>query len=85
MANIFYRGSSIPSAGNASNTAQNRPLTNDEIDKNFYALNAAKLESESDTLATVTARGAAVAEVVARKVPVKAAAMTTAIFLNDFI
>ena len=58
MANIFYRGSSIPSAGNASNTAQNRPLTNDEIDKNFYALNAAKLESESDTLATVTVRGA---------------------------
>lgn len=58
MANIFYRGSSVPSAANASSAAQNRPLTNDEIDKNFYALNASKLESESDTLSTVTARGA---------------------------
>lgn len=58
MANIVYRGSAIPSASNTTNGGVNRALTNDEIDKNFYALNALKLESESDTLATVTARGA---------------------------
>lgn len=56
MANILYRGST-PSAANTSTGGVNRPLTNDEIDKNFYALNASKIESESDTLASVTARG----------------------------
>jgi hypothetical protein len=56
MANILYRGAT-PSAANASTGGVSRPLTNDEIDKNFYALNTSKIESESDTLATVTARG----------------------------
>lgn len=56
MANILYRGST-PSAANGSTGGVNRPLTNDEIDKNFYALNASKLETEADTLSTVTGRG----------------------------
>lgn len=57
MANILYR-LSTPTVANASNGGVNRPLSNEEIDKNFFALNNSKLESESDTLSSVTARGA---------------------------
>jgi hypothetical protein len=56
MANILYRGST-PSAANTSSGGVTRPLTNDEIDKNFYALNTSKLESGDPTLATVTTNG----------------------------
>jgi hypothetical protein len=56
MANILYRGST-PSAANASTGGVNRPLSNEEIDKNFYALNASKLESSDPTLSTVTTNG----------------------------
>jgi len=44
MANILYRGSSIPGAVN-SNTGANRALTNLEIDQNFYSLNRDKFET----------------------------------------
>jgi hypothetical protein len=56
MANILYRGST-PSVANASSGGVTRPLTNDEIDKNFYALNTSKLESGDPTLSTVTTNG----------------------------
>jgi hypothetical protein len=56
MANILYRGST-PSVANASSGGVSRPLTNEEIDKNFYALNTSKLESGDPTLSTVTTNG----------------------------
>ena len=37
MANIVYRGSAVPNAVNSA-AAKNAPLTNEEIDKNLYAL-----------------------------------------------
>ena len=52
MANILYRGSAVPSASNTAG-ANNAPLTNDQIDKNFYALNADKLDKVTTSAQTV--------------------------------
>lgn len=53
MANILYRGSSIPGAVN-SNTGANRALTNLEIDQNFYSLNRDKFEIAGGTVSGAT-------------------------------
>lgn len=52
MANILYRGSAVPSASNSAGV-NNAPLTNDQIDKNFYALNTDKLDKVAATAQTV--------------------------------
>ena len=43
MANIIFRGGAVPTSANAAigvaPTAKGLPLTNDEIDKNLFALN----------------------------------------------
>ena len=44
MANILYRGASVPTAANNAG-ANNAPLTNDQIHKNLYELNAGKVET----------------------------------------
>ena len=49
MANILYRGSTAPSSTNTAG-ANNAPLTNDQIDKNFYALDSAKFEKSGGTV-----------------------------------
>lgn len=49
MANILYRGSAVPSATNSAG-ANNAPLTNDQIDKNLYALDLAKFEKSGGTV-----------------------------------
>ena len=49
MANILYRGSVVPSATNSAG-ANNGPLTNDQIDKNFFALDSAKFEKSGGTV-----------------------------------
>ena len=53
MANILYRGSSIPGAVNP-NTGANRALTNLEIDQNFYSLNRDKFETAGGTVSGAT-------------------------------
>jgi hypothetical protein len=52
MANILYRGSATPSAANTAG-ANNAPLTNDQIDKNFYALNTDKLDKYTTSAQSV--------------------------------
>jgi nucleoid-associated protein YgaU len=42
MANILYRGSSYTTANAAG--SKNAPLTNDEIDRNFYSLDLLKFD-----------------------------------------
>ena len=49
MANILYRGSAVPSTTNSAG-ANNAPLTNDQIDKNLYALDLAKFEKSGGTI-----------------------------------
>lgn len=49
MANILYRGSAAPTVTNTAG-ANNGPLTNDQIDKNFYALDSAKFEKSGGTI-----------------------------------
>ena len=49
MANILYRGSAVPSSTNSAG-ANNAPLTNDQIDKNLYALDLAKFEKSGGTI-----------------------------------
>jgi len=53
MANILYRGSSIPGAVNP-NTGANRALTNLEIDQNFYSLNRDKFETAGGIVSGAT-------------------------------
>jgi len=38
---IVYRAPALPTAGNAADLAKDAPLTNTEIDANFYGLAAA--------------------------------------------
>ena len=54
MANILYRGTAIPAATNPTTTFNSGPLTNDQIDKNFYALNTDKLDKATTTAQTIT-------------------------------
>ena len=49
MANILYRGAAAPTVTNSAG-ANNGPLTNDQIDKNFYALDSAKFEKSGGTV-----------------------------------
>ena len=49
MANILYRGSAAPTVTNSAG-ANNGPLTNDQIDKNFFALDSAKFEKSGGTV-----------------------------------
>jgi hypothetical protein len=49
MANILYRGAAAPTATNTAGN-NNAPLTNDQIDKNFYALDSAKFEKSGGTI-----------------------------------
>jgi hypothetical protein len=53
MANILYRGSAAPTVTNTAGAA-NAPLTNDQIDKNFYALDSAKFEKSGGTITGAT-------------------------------
>lgn len=53
MANILYRGSAVPSTTNSAG-ANNAPLTNDQIDKNLYALDLAKFEKSGGTISGAT-------------------------------
>jgi hypothetical protein len=48
MANILYRGSSYTTANTAG--SKNAPLTNDEIDRNFYSLDALKFDKSGGTV-----------------------------------
>jgi len=53
MANILYRGAAAPTVTNSAG-ANNGPLTNDQIDKNFYALDSAKFEKSGGTVSGAT-------------------------------
>lgn len=52
MANILYRGQSVPSTVNTAG-AKNAALSNTEIDQNFFALNRDKLELNGYTAGDV--------------------------------
>jgi|694.fasta_scaffold32172_4 hypothetical protein len=53
MANIVYRGSAVPNAVNSA-AAKNAPLTNEEIDKNLYALDIGKLDKNDAATQTIS-------------------------------
>jgi hypothetical protein len=53
MANILYRGAAAPTVTNSAG-ANNGPLTNDQIDKNFFALDSAKFEKSGGTVSGAT-------------------------------
>ena len=61
MANIVYRGARVPTVvnslpaatGSTDQGAKNSPLTNDEIDKNLYALEIGKLDKNDAASQTV--------------------------------
>ena len=52
MANILYRGSSYTTANSAG--SKNAPLTNDEIDRNFYSLDLLKFDKVGGTVSGAT-------------------------------
>ena len=49
MANILYRGATVPTATNTAGV-KNAALTNLEIDQNFYGLDSAKFEKSGGTV-----------------------------------
>jgi hypothetical protein len=55
MANILYRGSSYTTANIAG--SKNAPLTNDEIDRNFYSLDLLKFDKAGGTVTGSTTFG----------------------------
>lgn len=55
MANILYRGSSYTTANTAG--SKNAPLTNDEIDRNFYSLDLLKFDKAGGTVTGSTTFG----------------------------
>lgn len=55
MANILYRGSSYTTANTAG--SKNAPLTNDEIDRNFYSLDSLKFDKAGGSISGTTTFG----------------------------